>query len=92
LGRVKIIEKKIIIRYYAHLAKLTNIKEETMHFDSDITLDRLIMTIRKKYKNFSEKDMFLAALNDKFVPIAVYSTTSLEDGDLVALFPQVSSG
>lgn len=63
-----------------------------MQFDSEITLDRLITTIRNKHKNFSENDMFLVAINDKFIPIAVYSNTSLEDGDFVALFPQVSSG
>ena len=92
MWRVKTIKKKINIRYYAHLAKLTNVREETIYFDVDLTIDRLIMIIMNKYKNFSKNDMFLVSLNNNFVPVAAYSTTFLDDGDTVALFPQATSG
>lgn len=67
--------------------------EESIKFKSEITLYELLILIRNKYKEFAaENDMFLAALNDKFIPVSVYESTFLEDGDIVALFPPVSGG
>jgi molybdopterin converting factor small subunit len=82
----------VIVRYYAHLSTITNTDEETIKIKADITLDKLLIVIRNKHKRFVEKDMFLVSLNNKFIPVSVYGTTPLEDGDIVALFPPVSSG
>lgn len=90
---MKAIEKTIIIRYCAHLNKITNVMEESMQFNSEITLYKLLKMIKNKYKDFAaENDTFLVALNNKFIPVSVYESMPLEDGDVVALFPPVSGG
>ena len=92
-GGWRVIKRTIVIKYFAHLAGITNVTEESLQFDSEITLYELLKTIRNKYKDFAaENDTFLVALNDIFIPVSVYESTSLEDGDAVALFPPVSGG
>lgn len=64
-----------------------------MQFHSEITLYELLLIIRNKYREFAaENDTFLVALNGKFIPVSVYESTPLKDGDVVALFPPVSGG
>ncbi|HII85525.1 TPA: MoaD family protein [Candidatus Bathyarchaeota archaeon] len=93
---------KISVRFFTRLREITGKREETLTFpeDEDITLERVVSVLAEKYgKDFADYvyDPKTCAIRE-FLQFLVNGrnaedvSTSLSEGDLLAIIPPVGGG
>lgn len=80
---------KIRVRYFALYRDLSGMSDETLELSEGTTLGRLVEEVKRTHPIFNKQSgQFLLAVNESYADVSAV----LNDGDEVAIFPNVSGG
>jgi len=90
-------DHRILVKYGAHLSRLTKKEEEWIASESELSVDGLLTKLSEKYQDFGtysleNRFLFLITVNGEFIPSSSLEGVTLRDGDTITLFPPVSGG
>jgi molybdopterin synthase sulfur carrier subunit len=79
---------RIKLRYFAYMRELIGFSEEEVQLPEETSVESLIEIVKRMHEPIRKLSRVLVAVNGDYVE----SGKSLEDGDIVAMFPPVSGG
>lgn len=78
----------IKLRYFASLQEIVGSADEEVFIPEGSSVESLLEVVKTIHNSLKDVEMILVAVNGKYAKLGA----SLEDGDVVALFPPVSGG
>lgn len=79
---------RIELRFFASIRDLMGIAADETAMPEGSTVEALLEKMKREHDPLREMDLILVAVNGEYVD----PSTTLEEGDVVAMFPPVSGG